>query len=140
MHAFDSAVAEQSREQGLEQSGEPSVEFDAEFPPESIDAALVAALDAVGPYGVAFPAPLLLARGVKVRDLRVFAGEHLSLDLESGSGSIQAMAFSSVDPRAGIDRAALMAGHLDLLYAPQINEYRGSRRIQLRVERYWSSA
>lgn len=88
------------------------------------------ALGAAGPWGQGFPEPLF-DNEFEVTGQRVMAGRHLRLDLrEPGAGaSLEAVAF-------GQPPLDLPPGRtVRLIYRLDANSFRGTRRLQLVVER-----
>ncbi len=90
------------------------------------------ALRGGGPWGQAFPEPLF--DGVfHVRQRRVVGERHLKLRLAhpDGGAPLDAIAFNALDTHAV---ASLESERLHLAYRLDVDEYQGSRRVQMIVE------
>jgi single-stranded-DNA-specific exonuclease len=96
------------------------------------NAETAAALSEGGPWGSGFPEPTFDGR-FGVADARIVGERHLKLRLRASSGEVvDAIAFRFLDdagaqvPRPGQD--------IELVYRPALDEYAGSRRLQLVAE------
>ncbi len=126
------ALAQRIRTQVAAQSDRvrpPELEVDAQLDdPTVLDLRGVELLDRLEPYGTGNPRPVFCLTGVQVmaRSL-VGAGRHLKLKLSKRGMTLDAIFFSAGDcmPEAG--------SRVDVAFYPQINEYRGSRTVQLHV-------
>ena len=126
------ALAQRIRAQVAAQSANvrpPELEVDAQLDdPAVLDLRGVELLDRLEPYGTGNPRPVFSLTGVQVmaRSL-VGAGRHLKLKLSKRGVTLDAIFFSAGDclPEAG--------SRVDVAFYPQINEYRGSRTVQLHV-------
>jgi single-stranded-DNA-specific exonuclease len=90
---------------------------------------LVERLDAAGPWGQGFAAPLF-DDVFDVREARVVGADHLRLRLTPRGGSAT---FAAIAWRAAHLNDALPA-RLRVAYRPQVNEWRGERQVQLLVQ------
>jgi len=110
----------------------PTLYVDAEVELDEINWGLLEQFARLEPTGHDNPAPLLLSRGVRVREARaVGGGKHLKLIVDSGPSSpvLDGIAF-----RAGEMAHALAEGSLiDIVYELQANEWQGRQRLQLNV-------
>jgi single-stranded-DNA-specific exonuclease len=92
---------------------------------------LVEELSQIEPTGQENPKPLFCARGVRIRnEPRVVGktGEHLKLWLTDGRNSFDAIGF-------GMGKREFKAGDaVDIVFAPEINEYEGRRSVQLKLQ------
>ena len=108
---------------------EPELEIDALLEdPAVLDLNGVELLERLEPYGTGNPRPVLALSGMQVmsRSL-VGSGRHLKLKLSKGNVTLDAIFFSA----AG--RAAELGSRIDVAFYPQINEYRGTRMVQLQL-------
>lgn len=81
------------------------------------------------PFGNANPTPRVVVHGLSVKDVRTLGKEnnHLKLTVEQDGRAIEAIAFG-----IGEDRAKLEPGmRIDMLGELSVNEWNGSRRVQL---------
>jgi single-stranded-DNA-specific exonuclease len=90
---------------------------------------LAAELQSMAPFGQGNPAPVVAARGVRVREARRVGGDgaHLKLQLEVGRRPLGAISFrhAGVDP--DIDAS------VDVAFCPEISQFRGVKRVELKV-------
>jgi len=108
----------------------PTLSIDAEVPLHELNWATYTLLGQLEPFGYANPAPLLLSRGVEVKDHRtVGAGaSHLKLTLSDGKRPWDAIAF-----RQGKWNGQ-MPQRIDVAYTLEVNEWKGRQRLQLNVQ------
>nr|WP_111412834.1 DHH family phosphoesterase [Halomonas lactosivorans] len=127
--AFLQAVAEQLA--GVELY--PHVLTDGALTPEQFQLATLLELEALGPYGREFDAPLFEGRFL-VESLRPVGadGTHLSLVLSAGAASLKAIWFRALTP--GELPAFGMGDTLRCAYRLNRNRWRGQESLQLMVE------
>ncbi len=110
---------------------QPVLEVDAELPLEEVSAETYHLLEQLEPCGMGNPQPVLLSRGVEVRDRRAVGREqkHLKLVLRDRRGvSWPAIAFRLGELRAEVpDR-------VDVAYHLEVNEWNHERRLQLVIQ------
>ena len=110
----------------------PRCRVDAVVPLGELDERLVEALSALAPFGQGNPEPVLASRRVSARG-RVLAGkggdgrDHLKLALE-GWPRLDAIGFGMGE------RMGLLEGPLDLAYQLSVDEFRGVRRMSLKLK------
>ena len=109
---------------------QPRLRTDMEVPVQAVSMELVQTLTHLAPYGQGNPEPSLVARNVRVLSHRAVGADqtHLKLVLEAGGRRLDAIAFGMAD------RSSWLSAPVDLVYIPEINEYRGSRSLQLRIK------
>ena len=110
----------------VSQPAGPDLMIDAEVTLEEIDHQLLRDLSRLEPHGVGNPRPLFVSRNVTVCDRKIVGKDSLKLTVKNKQ-SFQAIGFRRADlfPRA--------AGMIDLVFTPQLNDWRGSSRIELEV-------
>ena len=83
-----------------------------------------------GPWGQGFPEPLFDGE-FRLLERRVLGGAHLKLVLEHAAGGprCEAIAFGQTGEHIPAD-----CSRLRIAYKPDVNEYRGERKLQLLVE------
>lgn len=109
---------------------EPTVVTDGELLPEHFHIETALLLREAGPWGQSFPEPLFDGE-FEVQDGKVVAERHVRLNLAvPGSGRpVEGIAFGVAEPEAWLRcRSVRMAFRLD------VNEFRGSRQLQLGIE------
>lgn len=107
----------------------PTREYDFALPLESVTLELVDALEALQPTGFGNPSPVFLTCGAQVQQARPVGkeGAHLKLELLEGSALRDGIAFQQGHlAQEGLDL-------VDVLYAPERNEFRGRVSAQLQV-------
>jgi single-stranded-DNA-specific exonuclease len=82
----------------------------------------------LAPFGAGNPEPSFLVRGARAQQIQTVGGKHLRFTLRQGGYSLPCIAFGMVE------RQAELAGDLDLLLTPQLNEWRGKVSVQLRLK------
>lgn len=109
----------------------PSVlEIDAAVSPQLLTVPEVEALDRLEPCGTGNPRPLLSISGAQVQFFsQVGRGRHLKLRLDARGILLDAIYFSANAAELGL----VPGGRVDVAFYPQINEFRGSRTVQLQV-------
>jgi single-stranded-DNA-specific exonuclease len=92
------------------------------------------ALRGAGPWGQGFPEPVFDGR-FGVLDARIVGDKHLKLrlTLPQGSEAIDAIAFGYLGG-ASMSGAVVEGAALQLAYRLEVNEYRGSARVQLNCQ------
>ncbi len=107
-----------------------ALEIDCEVEPPLLTLPNVAALDQLEPCGAGCPRPVLLLRRLTVEQMsEVGGGRHLRLRLRRNGHCMNAIFFSTTILRAGIG----VGDQVEVAFTPQINEFRGSRTVQLNV-------
>jgi single-stranded-DNA-specific exonuclease len=108
---------------------EPLQLVDAELDLDRISPDLLEDLQRLEPFGPGNPSPVFMARGVEVRDVRVFGERHLRMWLRGcGGGRMhEAVGFGMTGrkPQAG--------SRLDVLFTPEVDRFWRSGRIRLRM-------
>jgi single-stranded-DNA-specific exonuclease len=109
----------------------PLLKIEVELPLEEVDWAVHALLQKMEPCGMENPQPVLLSRGIEVRDRRPMGSEqrHLRLGLRDGRGVF----WDAVFFRHG-HLAADLPDRVDLAYTLDANVWNGQKRLQLNVQ------
>jgi single-stranded-DNA-specific exonuclease len=106
----------------------PTLHIDAEIRLASLKTEDFSVAEQLEPLGRGNPEPLLLSTGVEVRDSRVVGENHLKLTLTDGRVVWDGIAFGMSD------RTAELAPRIDVVYSPQVREWRDQEQLQLRIE------
>ena len=88
------------------------------------------------PFGVGNPKPLFAVKDVIFRNISIFGNSRnvFKCDATDASGkTLPAVYFGDADGLAGFFHEH---GRVKLLYSVEINEYRGIRSLQIRIEHY----
>jgi single-stranded-DNA-specific exonuclease len=119
-------AAKAARAQAGEASAPTTLQIDAAVDLAQIDERVAAELSRLGPFGRGNPEPVLAAHAETVRT-RVVGTDHLQIVLKAQSTQRDAIAFrlAGRDPGAGRP--------LRVAFVPEIDEWRGRRRLRLRV-------
>ncbi|MGF1632545.1 MAG: single-stranded-DNA-specific exonuclease RecJ [Phycisphaerae bacterium] len=110
----------------------PTLRADAEAGLDDVTEPLVTAIDRLGPFGNANPKPLLVVRGVKLTAPARSCGktnDHLQLRIKQGRTFMKCIAFGL----GNLARHLNTGDELDLAVRPQINEWNGTRSVELEV-------
>jgi len=108
----------------------PTLSIDAEVSLSDMNWEMMGWLEQLEPCGIKNPTPLFLSRGVPLAEARVVGseGKHLKLTLATEAEPQDAIAF-----RLG-DRVDEVGQRIDLVYYLEVNEWNGSRSLQLNVQ------
>ena len=107
----------------------PSLRLDAEVGLDEITYGMLGELEKLKPHGQGNPAPQFCARNVShAKPLQRIGAEkqHVKMRVTDGAATLEAVWWNSGDK-------SLPVGKFDLAFVPQINEFKGSHSVQLRV-------
>ena len=126
------ALRERLGELFLESSAagaETALKVDAELPKaEILTLENVDALSLLDPYGNGNPAPLFCITGGEIRSFTAMGnGKHTRFTLQKGGVNLECVFFSHSPAELGVE----IGRKADIVFAPQINEFRGRRTVQL---------
>ncbi len=125
--AFDAYVA------GLltEDDYIPAIELESELSPGDIRMQLVEDIAKLEPYGMGNPKPLFGSRNVRGIHARPIGrdGKHLAFDMENPEHTVSALYWNK-----GSYADIVNGESLDIVYAPQINEWQGRRYIEILLQ------
>lgn len=104
----------------------PTRDFDAEAAAAELDLPTVQALQQLGPFGKGNPRPLLLLRGVRLREIATMGSEktHLRAKIDG---------VKAIWWKAAAHAEALAAGPVDVLAEVSLNHFRGRTSVQLEI-------
>lgn len=122
-----------------EEELKPKIFFDMELPPYYVTEKLIEELSRFEPYGTGNKVPTFARRNMHIQAYRVIGKNNNAIKLEltdGGEGQVHnAIWFGD----ASVFEEYLLNKEekkLDIIYSPQINEYRGFKNIQLKIEEY----
>jgi len=110
-----------------------TVEVDSEANLADLDMGQVEELERLAPFGNANSEPLIVVPGVVARSTRVVGASHLQLTLTQGAVVCEAIAFGMGDKDPG------KGARLDVIGMAELDEYRGQRKIRLRLRHFMRS-
>ncbi len=109
----------------------PTVDVDAEVGLADVQFPLIRELERLQPFGTGNPDPCFVSRGISVLEKRVVGENHLKLVLrQPGSVPLNSIGFRMGSLADTIDEGS---GQIDAVFTPELNEWKGSSRIQLRL-------
>lgn len=106
----------------------PTLHIDAEMPLASLKPDHFSIPAQLEPLGRGNPEPRLLSTGVEVRHSRLVGENHLKLTLTDGRVLWDGIAFGMGDQTEDL------APRIDVVYSPQVREWRDEEQLQLRIE------
>ena len=112
----------------------PKVNIDALLLPSAATLELVELLNSAGPYGPGAKAPTFVFANMQINFLKRIGTSHLRIKFGDDTGSLDAICFNAFDTEIGPalenhnGRSIHLCGKLD------INQWRGRRNVQLRIE------
>ncbi len=121
---FEAVAEKELRDDQLQ----PRHLFDQEVLLEELTLETVTELNLLAPFGMGNPQPLLVARNLRAQQVQILGEKHLRFTARQGGYSQPCIAFGMA---ARIDE---LAGEFDLLFTPDINEWRGRSSVQLKVK------
>ena len=129
--AFREAVTALAEEFQASGQADNALAVDCGVDPALLTLENVQALNQLEPCGTGCPIPVLCVEDVLVTQLsEVGGGKHLRLGLRCKNGqNLAAIFFSQTAVRTGV----AVGDTVDVAFTPQINEFRGSRSVQLNV-------
>ncbi len=120
---FEMTISRQCAEKVLK----PGLWIDAEVRLVEINHRLLDDLRLLEPYGMGNPRPLFLSKGVAVCEARTVGADSLKMRVRDEQ------VFDAIGYRMG-DLLPLSSRRIDMVFTPQITQWRGSRRIELEVK------
>ena len=126
---FENAFNEQCRIrlEGLEKK--PSAEADAEITLSEMSVQLVDELQKFSPFGMGNPQPILLAKNLKVKDIRDIKGTHMKVALSDGKANISGM-FWRQTSHPDIQKGATV----NVAFKPDYSTFNGLTELQANVQ------
>jgi single-stranded-DNA-specific exonuclease len=94
---------------------------------EQLNASFLSELEALAPFGVGNPEPVLGLEGLDVLGSRPVGRGHLRIRIREGRQTREAIGF-------GMGPRHPLAGEgMKMAFSPQVNRYQGSRNLQIKV-------
>ncbi|MDA8327067.1 MAG: single-stranded-DNA-specific exonuclease RecJ [Nitrospiraceae bacterium] len=108
-----------------------TLKIDADVALRELSMDLVQEMGRLEPYGFGNPEPLMGAKGLEILNPRVVGKGHLKMKLtQKGHFPVDAIGFDMADVMKHIEEA----GAVDAAFTPVINEWEGSRAVQLNLK------
>ncbi len=108
-----------------------SLDVDAAIALSDVRLSLLQELDQLQPFGMGNPEPTFLGQGLSVLEHRVVGDDHLKLVVRQGdSAPLSGIGFRMGGFAKTIDEGR---GRIDAVFTPEVNAWKGMRRIQLRL-------
>ncbi len=128
--AFRQEICRLAREYYNSDQPRTQLSCDCTVTPELITLSNIEALDALEPCGNGCPKPVLIMEKLTVERIsQVGGGKHMRLQLWAGHHLNHAIFFSATPESADIAVGDLV----DVAFHPQINEFRGTKTVQLNL-------
>jgi single-stranded-DNA-specific exonuclease len=108
----------------------PTLEIDAAVKLSDIDFNLLKELSLLEPYGDSNREPVFGAKDIKILEHRIVGDNHLKMRLGQGKTSLDTIGFSMGDKIHDIGTTS----SLDIAFVPNINEWNGTRNLQLNLK------
>jgi single-stranded-DNA-specific exonuclease len=105
----------------------PKIHIDAEIALPELTLETVDQLKSLSPFGSGNPEPILYCPALGVVESRVVGERHLKLRVKEGGTVMEAIGFGLSD------RHSLKREKIRMVFTPEINKWRGSEKIQLRI-------
>jgi single-stranded-DNA-specific exonuclease len=130
---FQAFLDEEVRKSPYFQDGVSS-EADLEARLSDLSVRDVDALDPLEPFGTANPEPVIIVKGAELREIIVLKEKHFKLILGDGGATAPGLLWNVVGTPLADQISALTGAAVDVLGKIEINDYRGNRTLQVKVE------
>lgn len=121
--------------QGAGQRGPADLKLDGILMPSAATPGLIETMEMAGPFGAGAPAPRFALPDLRIRHSRPVGNAHLKLGLADDTGGrLDAIAFGAFDSELGPRLSGHGGARFHVAGRLEINHWRGSQRLQLRLE------
>ena len=136
LHAFKKQINSIVENTLSEEDMTPLLEIDAGIELFEINSNLTREITLLEPFGNSNQAPLFGAKGVEVINPRIVGNNHLKMTLKQKSIGIDSIAFSKGNllEQDGLRSTVNGSRFVDVAFVPCINEWNGSRSLQLNLK------
>lgn len=130
---FRRKVSDLARKYAQSEDAQTALNVDCAISPELLTIANIEGLEQLEPCGNGCPSPILYMENLLLEQLsEVGGGKHLRFSLRYGKRAQESLSGIFFSTTAKL--AAVSAGDcVDIAFIPQINEYRGTRSVQLNL-------
>jgi single-stranded-DNA-specific exonuclease len=105
----------------------PKIEIDAEVSLPDLTLETVNHLESLSPFGPGNPEPIFCSKSMEVIESRVVGEKHLKLRVRQGRSVMEAIGF-------GLSHKHPLKGEtIRMAFTPEINQWKGFEKIQLRI-------
>ena len=122
------------KQQGAKIDSSPKVNIDTLLLPSAATLELVELLNSAGPYGPGAKAPTFVFANMQITYLKRIGTSHLRIKFGDNTGSLDAICFNAFDTEIGPTLENHSGRTLHLCGKLDINQWRGQRSVQLRLE------
>jgi single-stranded-DNA-specific exonuclease len=105
----------------------PSIGYDGEIALTQLNIDLLYEMEQLNPFGMGNPQPAFVSRNCTVFNPRILKEKHLKFSVEQDDARFDCIAFGQSE------KFDSCTGHIDILYRPSINEWRGHKSVQLQI-------
>lgn len=110
----------------------PKIDIDASIGLAELDYSLTEEINRIGPFGPSNPPPLFCSMGVEIMGEPIVMGKnnvHIRMDVDDGSEVMEVVGFNFSYLIDKIDYSS----KYDIVYTPMMNNWKGNKRIQLKL-------
>jgi len=122
------------KQQGATIDSSPKVNIDTLLLPSAATLELVELLNSAGPYGPGAKAPTFVFANMQITYFKRIGNSHLRIKFGDNTGSLDAICFNAFDTEIGPTLENHNGRTLHLCGKLDINQWRGQRSVQLRLE------
>ncbi len=133
---FEAALGKVARRMIPEHGLSTSLEIDADVALSEVTHSLASEIERLEPFGVGNPEPLLGSRSLEVINPKIVGNNHLKMRLRGNLAAIDAIAFDMGTEFEQMDAPE----KIDAVFTPSVNEWKGSRYLQLVIKALRPSA
>ena len=122
------------KQQGATIDSSPKVFIDTLLLPSAATLELVESLNSAGPYGPGAKAPTFVFANMQITYFKRIGTSHLRIKFGDSTGSLDGICFNAFDTEIGPALENHRGREIHLCGKLDINQWRGKRSVQLRVE------
>lgn len=127
IEALSAGLEGLAQQELTEEDLRPALEVDARLDLSGLDLDLVRKIRAFGPFGSGNPEPLFYAGSVQVLESRIVGERHLRIKAGQKGSVLDAVGF-------GLGHMHPLEGKtVHMVYTPEIDEWQGSHKVQIRI-------
>ncbi len=127
IQALSNELEDLAREVLSEDDLIPRIEIDGSISLSDLNPDTIRDIQSLAPFGSGNPEPIFHAQNLEVLHSRVVGERHLKLKVGQGGQIMEAIGFGFSD------RHPLQGEAIDMVFTPEINEWRGYEKIQLKI-------